>query len=109
MSHCADMFGEIILCDFPFSSGKGNKIRPALILFDLGRDSIICRVTSVLHTGSFDILIKDWKTAGLLKPSVARIDRIITAEKTIFIRHLGVLSPLDLETVRTAWNQHMRL
>lgn len=103
------MFGDIVLCDFPFSSGKGSKVRPALILFDLGSDSIICQVTSASHNGPFDISLKDWREAGLLKPSVARIGRVITAEKTIFIRRLGTLSPLDLEAVRSTWNQHMKL
>jgi mRNA-degrading endonuclease toxin of MazEF toxin-antitoxin module len=51
----------------------------------------------------------DWQTAGLLRPSVARLDRIVTAEKSIFIRRLGSLSADDLKTVRDLWNQHMRL
>ena len=33
---CADMFGEIFICQFPFTSGAASKIRPALVLFDLG-------------------------------------------------------------------------
>jgi len=51
----------------------------------------------------------DWQTAGLLKPSVARLDRLVTAEKTIFIRRLGVLSPADLAAVQTTWNSQMKL
>ena len=49
------MFGEIFLCEFPFTSGRTSKIRPALTLFDLRRDAIICRVTSVLHNGPLDV------------------------------------------------------
>lgn len=103
------MFGEIVLCQFPLSSGNGSKIRPALVLFDLGSYSIICRVTSVLRNGPVDVVLHDWQTAGLLKPSVARLDRIITAEKAIFMRCLGMLSSKDLEMVRTVWNRHMKL
>ena len=29
------MFGEIFICQFPFTSGAASKIRPALVLFDL--------------------------------------------------------------------------
>jgi len=54
-------------------------------------------------------MLKDWQAAGLLKPSVARLDRIITAEKSIFVRRLGVLSSADLAAVRGAWNKQMRL
>jgi mRNA interferase MazF len=103
------MFGEVYICEFPFTSGATSKTRPALVLFDLQQDAIICRITSVLRTGPFDISLKDWQQAGLLKPSVVRLDRIVTAEKSIFKHRLGVLSPGDLVAVRSAWNQHMKL
>ena len=103
------MFGDIVLCDFPFTSGAGSKLRPALILFDLASDAIICRVTSVQHIGPLDIALRDWRIAGLLKPSVTRLDRIVTAEKRIFRQRLGTLSKNDLEAVRDAWNRHMIL
>ena len=103
------MFGEIFLCQFPFTSGASSKVRPALFLFDLQDDAIICRVTSVFHTGPQDVPLNDWQSAGLLKPSVARLARIVTAEKAVFIRRLGVLSAADLELVRNRWNQKMRL
>ena len=103
------MFGEIQLCRFPFTSGSGFKIRPALVLFDLGQDAIIARVTSVRRNGALDVTVRDWQAANLLMPSVVRLDRIVTAEKIIFIRRLGILSSHDLEAVRTCWNQAMRL
>ena len=103
------MFGEIFICQFPFTSGAVSKIRPALVLFDLQHDAIICRVTSVLRSEPLDVTLTDWRAAGLLKPSVARLDRIVTAEKTVFVRRLGVLGSADLEAIRNAWNQHMRL
>ena len=89
--------------------GSESKVRPALVLFDLQQDAIICRVTSVVRTGPLDVPLNDWQAAGLLRASVARLDRIVTAERTVFMRRLGVLSPADLEAVRTTWNQHMRL
>ena len=105
----ADMFGEIVICQFPFTSGIGFKIRPALVLFDLPRDAVICRITSVLHHEPADVSLRDWKAEGLLKPSVARLDRLITAEKSIFLRRLGVLSASDLAEVRQRWNNIMKL
>jgi mRNA interferase MazF len=103
------MFGEIVLCQFPFTSGATSKTRPALVLFDLQQDAIICRLTSVLHAGPIDVLLTDWQAAGLLKPSVARLDRLVTAERRVFVRRLGVLTVGDLQRVRNVWNQHMRL
>jgi mRNA-degrading endonuclease toxin of MazEF toxin-antitoxin module len=103
------MFGEVFICQFPFTSGATSKLRPALVLFDLQDDAIICRITSAMRTGLLDVALKDWRTAGLLRPSVARLDRIVTAEKTVFARRLGSLSSADAEAVRRTWNQHMRL
>ena len=60
------MFGEVFLCQFPFTSGAASKVRPALLLFDLGPDAIICRVTSVQRTGSLDVNLINWRGAGLL-------------------------------------------
>jgi mRNA-degrading endonuclease toxin of MazEF toxin-antitoxin module len=103
------VFGEIYICQFPFTSGSFTKPRPALVLFDLGRDVLISRVTSVLHTGPLDVEIVEWTRAGLAKPSVARLDRLVTAEKSILGRKLGVLCPPDQAAIRAAWNRHMRL
>jgi len=103
------MLGEVFLCEFPFTSGATSKIRPALVLFDVPPDVIICRVTSVSRSGPLDVNLIDWAAAGLLKPSVARLDRLVTAERTVFLRRLGALSSADLEAVRRTWNQHMTL
>lgn len=102
------MLGDVVLCQFPFTSGGAGKIRPALVLFDLSQDAVICRITSVLHTGPGDVGLKDWEAAGLLRPSVARLDRLVTADKTIFIRTLGRLSEADLGEVRTRWKEIMK-
>jgi mRNA interferase MazF len=79
------------------------------MLFDLQNDAIVCRITSVMRTGQLDVRINDWNSAGLLKPSIARLDRIVTAEKAVLLRRLGSLSTLDLDAVRHAWNHNMKL
>jgi mRNA interferase MazF len=65
-------FSEIYLCDFPFTSGLESKKRPALIIFDLSDDVLISRITSVPKTTTFDLPVRDWQAAGLLKPSTIR-------------------------------------
>ncbi|MBI4515793.1 MAG: type II toxin-antitoxin system PemK/MazF family toxin [Deltaproteobacteria bacterium] len=103
------MFGEVYICQFPFTSGTVSKARPALVLFDLQHDALICRVTSAPRSGPLDVPLADWAQAGLAKPSVARLDRLVTAEKTVLKRRLGRLTAADEASVRTTWNQHMRL
>jgi mRNA-degrading endonuclease toxin of MazEF toxin-antitoxin module len=92
-----------------FTTGAAAKTRPALVLFDLLLDVIICRITTAVAAGPADVMLADWRTAGLLKPSVASRDRLLTIERTIVLRRIGVLSPVDLAAVRSTWNQHMRL
>ena len=106
---CGNVFGEIYICQFPFTSGAIGKVRPALLLFDLAQDAVICRVTSAVQSGPLNVVLKDRQIAGLLKPSVARLDRLVTAERSIFLRRLGTLSQSDLTAVRNTWNQYMRL
>ena len=103
------MTGDVVLCTFPFTSGASAKTRPALVLFDLPRDVVICRVTSVVRVGPADVMLADWRAAGLLVPSVASLDRLLTVERTIITRQLGVLTPAGLAAIRAAWNRHMRL
>jgi mRNA interferase MazF len=86
------MFGDIFISQFPFTSGTMSKVRPVLVLFDLGQDVIVCRVTSVPHGGPLDVVLSGWQAAGLLKPSVARLDRLVTAEKSVLLRRLGCLT-----------------
>ena len=102
-------FGEIFLCQFPFTSGVVSKRRPVLALFDLDFDAIICRITSVQHAGPLDVPIIDWAGAGLARPSVARLNRLVTAEKSLLGTKLGQLNSSDAVKVKETWNRHMVL
>lgn len=102
-------FGDVYICRFPFTSGVASKPRPVLVLFDRGGDVIICRVTSALHHAALDVPVSDWRVAGLLKPSIVRLDRLVTAEKSLLHVRLGELSAADKNAVRAEWNKHMTL
>ena len=103
------MFGEVHLFRMPSTDGADCKLRPVLVLFDLEADAVVCRITSVLRTGVLDVILSGWTEEGLLKPSVARLDRIVTMEKTLLVKKLGKLSSADLESVRMRWNSLMKL
>lgn len=102
-------YGEIFICRFPFTSDTTSKPRPALVLFDLGADVVICRITSAAHSSPLDVPITEWSTAGLAKPSIARLNRLVTAEKTLLLNRLGELSAADYNAVRLVWNANMTL
>jgi mRNA interferase MazF len=102
-------FGEIYVCRFPFTSGTFSKPRPVLVLFDLGVDVLICRITSVFYSGHLDVELRDWSLAGLEKPSVARLNRLVTTEKSLLTKYLGRLASSDATAIKAAWNQNMML
>jgi len=93
----------------PTTDGAEGKLRPVLVLFDLGEDAVVCRITSVLRTGTLDVPLSEWMQEGLIKESVVRLDRIVTVEKNLLVRKLGQLTPVDLNAVRLRWNTLMML
>jgi mRNA interferase MazF len=92
---------ELILLVFPFSSGTVAKQRPALVLLDTGdQDILVARITTQLHHSAYDVALQDWSAEGLLAPSIARIHKLATLEKSRVQRRLGRLSSRDRAAVQ---------
>jgi len=102
-------FGDVYICHFPFTSGRGAKPRPVLVLRDFDPDCLICRITSVPHQGFLDLGVSHWQDAGLEKPSTIRLSRLVTVEKQLLRLRIGRLAPDDLRLVRRTWNEQFRL
>jgi mRNA interferase MazF len=101
--------GDVYVCVFPFTSGQGARVRPVLVLMDLGPDCLVCRITSVPHHGFLDLPVTNWQEAGLEKPSTIRLSRLVTVEKPLLRVRIGKLAREDLNRVRTLWNEKFRL
>jgi len=85
-------FGEIVLLRFPFSNTGRSKKRPALVLFDPGdNDVVVCKITSIPYTTTYDVSISNWQEVGLLSLSTIRVHKIATLEKTLIEKRLGIL------------------
>jgi mRNA interferase MazF len=85
-------FGDIVLLHFPFTDTLRKKKRPALILFDTDdEDIIVARVTSKLHNTNFDLQIDNWESYGLKLPSVVRLHKVATLDKSIVDKIIGRL------------------
>lgn len=104
-------FGDIVLVPFPFTDQSATKRRPAVVVssgsYHRSRpDLIIMAVTSQARpAGSLgEVQVKDWKGAGLIKPSVVK-PVITTIEQTLVIRRLGQLKKDDQEILRKAISQ----
>jgi len=101
--------GDVYVCAFPFTSGQGARVRPVLVLMDLGPDCLVCRITSVPHHGILDLPVTNWQEAGLEKPSTIRLTRLVTVEKPLLKVRIGQLAREDLDRVRALWNEKFRL
>jgi hypothetical protein len=51
--------------------------------------------------GPLDVRLADWSLAGLAKPSVAHLNRLVTAEKSLLVNRLGEISAGDAAAIRT--------
>lgn len=97
--------GDIILVDIAFSGVVGYKCRLAVIISankynTAGIKVIVAAITSNISPPfrPGDYILKDWTSAGLLKPSAVR-GVLATVDKSDIVRKLGVLSTPDLATV----------
>ena len=94
--------GDVVLVAMDFTDRSGSKLRPAVVVSgeeynQRTPDVLIASVTgnlgAVSHPG--DHRIGEWKSAGLLKPSLAQT-KLATVESSIIRRKLGRLDPEDL-------------
>ena len=76
--------GDIVLVGFPLSGSSQVKARPALIILDTGdADVVMARITTHAYSTPCDVSLADWQGAGLIAPSVVRLHKLATLEKTL--------------------------
>lgn len=88
---------------FGFDGGRGYKFRPVIVVGVCDDGSLAMMVTgsaNKLHL-EHDYPIRDWKQAGLRKPSIARADRIafIPPHYLGTVGRLGRLSDADIAAI----------
>jgi len=98
--------GDVLLVVFPFAHGGQGKQRPALVIADTGdSDVVLARVTTQPWNTPFDVQIADWRAAGLMAPSVVRLHKLATINKSLVQRSLGKLTSKDKSPVGMALAQ----
>ena len=108
--------GDVVLVPFPFSDQTSVKQRPSLVISvdefqGQGPDLLIMGVTSQVREGRLklgEFLIRDWRVAGLLKPSAVKA-AIATIEANLIRRRLGHLSDHDLEQLKRSLQELLGL
>lgn len=101
-------FGDVVLVQFPFTSQRAFKKRPAVIVsraaYNSARpDVVIMAITSQLRSTNVvgDVPINEWQAAGLLKPSAIK-PVFATLEQSIILARLGALGLPDQAALRDA-------
>ncbi|HYU17361.1 MAG TPA: type II toxin-antitoxin system PemK/MazF family toxin [Chloroflexota bacterium] len=107
--------GDVVLVPFDFTDRSGSKWRPAVVVSsdrynEATPDVVIASITgnlnAIAHPG--DHRIREWQTAGLLRPSLAQT-KVATVEASIVGRRLGVLAQADLVALQRGLGQALGL
>lgn len=98
-------FGTVLLVPFPFTDQSANKQRPAVVISSAAYhqarpDLVIMAITSQLRSSTpFDVVLADWRSAGLLKPSAVK-PVITTVALSLVRKSLGGLSQRDQQRLK---------
>jgi len=94
--------GSVVLVPFPFSDLSRSKLRPAVVLAEVGRgDRILCQITSNPYGDPSAISLDPagFTRGSLRVTSYARPGKLFTASDDLVIAEVGMLTPEAL--VRT--------
>lgn len=102
--------GDVALVRFPFADLTAAKKRPALVLARTTRSPRNRLVTVAMITSQIealrldgDVTLKDWKSAGLLHPSLLRLGKVATVDEDLIDKVIGKLSSPDQRAARQAF------
>ena len=83
-----------------FTDARGAKKRPVMVVYDCGDDDLlVAPATSHPARTEFDVRLIEWPKSGLRLPSIVRLQKLATVEKSTLVRKLGQVSSKDWENV----------
>jgi mRNA interferase MazF len=97
--------GDVVLLSFPYSDLSGSKLRPAVVLADVGRgDFIACQVTSNRDADplAVELTPASFSAGGLKVVSFARPGKLFTANQKIVSKRVAVLTDAVRDQVKDA-------
>jgi mRNA interferase MazF len=100
--------GDVVLVRFPFSSGTGSKVRPALVIQNDRSNQwlsnvILAAVTTTTHRSGeptqllIDLGSPEARQTGLLKDSVITCENLATVDRGLVLRKIGTLPAATMQ------------
>jgi len=97
--------GDVVLVNFPFSDLSGSKMRPAVVLADVGRsDYIACQLTTNRDADAeaIELGTASFAAGGLRTLSYARPGKLFTAHRSLIGKRVARLTDAVRDEVRDA-------
>ena len=102
--------GDVVLIDYPYSTGEGRKVRPVLIIQNERdnqrlQNTIVVQITSVTRRAleSTQVLIEmaspEGQQSGLRQNSVVNCVNLLTLDRGKILRKLGNLPDATMQQV----------
>jgi mRNA interferase MazF len=92
--------GDIILVPFPFTNLSTTKLRPALILIENTLDVTVSFITTQLQwLEPTDIILQPQPANGIKKPSLVRLSKMATIDKSLIVGTIGSIDQNQLAEV----------
>jgi len=88
--------GSVVLVPFPFSDLSRSKLRPTVVLAEVGRgDRVLCQVTSNPYGDASAIPLDEaaFARGSLRVASYARPGKLFTASDNVIVAEVGSLRP----------------
>lgn len=107
--------GDIVLINYPYTSAKAAKKRPAVIVSnpqynDIRNEFVAMPITSQMDRTDYpgDTIIMDWKKTGLRKPGLTK-GILFTLEEYIIVKLIGHMTRRDIENIRISLKEILGL
>ena len=94
--------GAVVLLPFPFTDLSQSRLRPAVVLANVGRgDWVLCQITSNAYadTQAVELTSSDFASGSLRLTSYARTGKLFTANNSLIVSQVGVLNAVTQNQV----------
>ena len=89
---------DVVLLPIPFSDLTSRKVRPAVVIGQIGPDLFLVPLSSQLP--NTDLFLQEWRSAGLNVTCGIKA-QLATVESRLVVKKVGVLSVFDQQRLNT--------